>query len=194
MNKLIFLLVTICCSVEAVEYMPIYEADLSSPALKITTNEQGQWLEITASEWHDVVFTDEGQKSYLYRLGYNYKKQQGFLRTYTPDMKLVSEVFDEKTGGMVSREELLLAFDIFKADPKIHAVLTQESEPINIFGGFGYADKLPEEACYLGQRCVHVFAHTKSKSMVAHAIVKLNDQSIPYPDFDGINNKKEVIK
>lgn len=190
------LLVLFCClnCAHAIEYASINKADLSNPALNITTDDQGQWLEITASEWHDVVFTDEGEKPYLYRIGYNYKMQQGFLRTYTPDMKLVSEVYDKKTGGMVSREELLLAFDIFKADPDIQAVLAKENEPINVFGGFGYADKLPEQACYIGQRCVHVFAHTKSRSMVAHAIVKLNDKSIPYPDFDGINNKNEVIQ
>ncbi len=180
---------------QAVEYAPIRNQDLSAPALNVTEDDQGNWLEITASEWRDVVYTDEGQASYVYQMGYNYQKQQGFLRTYTPDMQLVSEVYNAQSGGMVSREELLLAFELFKAHPEINQVLASEQALIHLYGGFGYADQHADGVCYQGnknRRCVHVFAHTDSKSMVAHAIVKLSDRTIPYPDFDGIYTKKEV--
>ncbi len=175
----------------AIEYDKIYEQDLSAPALKITKDEHGNWLEITTNQWHDVVYTDEGEKSFVYQQAYNYQKQTGILRVYTPDMKLVEEVSQVEGGGMASREEIMRSFEIFKKHPEIHQVLAKEDEPIKLFGGFGYIDKQADQACYQGKRCVHVFAHTESKSMVAHAIVKLSDQSVPYPDFDGLYSNKE---
>ena len=104
---------------------------------------------------------------------------------------MVDEVKQVEGGGMASREEIMLSFEIFKNHPEIHQVLAKQDEPIKLFGGFGYIDKQADQACYQGKRCVHVFAHTKSKSMVAHAIVKLSDKSIPYPDFDGLYSNKE---
>ncbi|WP_154223306.1 hypothetical protein [Marinicella rhabdoformis] len=190
--KIILTAIVIMASitVNAIEYVPIRDADVSEPAMSITKDKEGAWLEVTAREWQDVVFTDDGEKSYIYQQGYNYQKQKGFLKTYTTDRKLVNEVYTPESGGMVSREELMKAFEIFKNHDAIHETLAKEITPIYIFGGFGYADKTPNAACYLGQRCVHVFAHTDSKDMIAHAIVKLNDQTIPYPDFDGLNAKK----
>lgn len=188
------ILLTISITVMAIEYVPTREADVSDPALAITKDNDGNWLEITTREWQDVVLTDEGEKSYVYQQGYNYQKQQGFLKTYTTDKKLVNETYGAQNGGMVSKEELLLAFELFKKHEAIHNVLAKEKTPIYVFGGFGYADKSSKAACYYGQRCVHVFAHTDTKEMIAHAIVKLNDRTVPYPDFDGLNdkNKKEV--
>jgi hypothetical protein len=194
MKIYLLILMTLTGQLQAIEYDKVYEQDLSANALKITRDEQGNWLEITANEWHDVVFTEQGEKAYIYQQGYNYQKQSGFLRTYTPDKKLVSEVWSPEGGGMVSREEILLSFELFKKHPEINQVLAKENEAIKLFGGFGYVDNEPNQACYQGKRCVHVFAHTDSKTMVAHAIVKLSDQTIPYPDFDGLYNKKEEIK
>ena len=186
------ILVLLCWQIHAIEYAPILDSDISAPALNITNDDQGNWLEITSKEWRDVVFTDKGEQAYIYQHGYNYQKQEGFLRTFTLDRKLVSETHSPSGGGMVSREELLLAFELFKNHKEILKTLEKETIPIYIFGGFGFADKKPDQACYHGQRCVHVFAHTDEKEMIAHAIVKLNDRSIPYPDFDGINKKQSL--
>jgi hypothetical protein len=191
MDKRLIFLCLICSSAGAIDFAPIYDQDLSNPAIKITRDEQGNWLEIITNQWHDVVYTDDGKKSYIYQQAYNYQKQTGFLRTFTPDMQPVSETQNPMGGGMISREELLVAFKIFKSNPVVIKLLEQEKEPIKVFGGFGYVDKNKQEPCYQGQRCVHVFAHTESKTMVAHAIVKLNDQSVPYPDYDGLMKQKE---
>ena len=193
-SKLTILLLTITFTAIGIEYVPTREADISDPALSISKDKDGEWLEITTREWHDVVLTDEGEKSYIYHQGYNYKKQKGFIKTYTTDKKPVNEMYGADTGGMVSKEELMLAFDIFKKHGDIHKILAKETTPIYVFGGFGYADKSPKGACYNGQRCLHVFAHTDTKEMIAHAIIKLNDKTVPYPDYDGLNdkNKKEV--
>lgn len=194
MKVFFILLILMAFQVAAIEYDQIYDYDLSTPAIKITKDDQGNWIEIITSQWHDVVQTEQGEKSYVYQNAYNYQLKTGFLRTYTPAMELVSEVKMPGGGGMASREEILLSFELFKKHPEIQQVLAQEKEPIKLFGGFGFQDQKPEQACYLGQRCVHVFAHTDTKALVAHAIVKLNDQSIPYPDFDGLYNKKEESK
>ena len=187
MKKLLISLAVIGSHALAIEYAPIYDQDLSNPAIKITQDEQGNWIEITTNQWHDVVYTDEGKKSYVYQQAYNYQKQVGFMRVFTPEMELVSESQNPMGGGMVSREELLAAFEIFKSNPLINEQMEQE---IKLFGGFGYVDKNKQDPCYQGQRCVHVFAHTESKTMVAHAIVKLNDHSVPYPDYDGLMKQK----
>lgn len=180
-------LLSMMTAVSAIEYVPIKESDISEPAIAITKGKNGQWLEITSREWQDVVYTENGNKSYIYQLGYNYEKQKGFLRTFTPQRKLVNETYNAMTGGMVTREELMKAFEIFKKNKMVVSILEKESAPIYIFGGFGYADKHKDQACYYGQRCVHVFAHTDDNELIAHAIVKLNDDTVPYPDYDRLN-------
>ncbi|WP_223787619.1 hypothetical protein [Marinicella meishanensis] len=191
MKHLMLIGVLVMGTAHAIKYDTIYEQDLSAPAIKITQDDAGNWVEITTSQWQDTVQSDEGQKSFIYQLSFNYVEKTGYLRTYTTDMALVSEVKHPDGGGMASREEIMRSFEIFKQHPDIIKVLQQEQEPIKLFGGFGYADDEPGQSCYQGQRCVHVFAHTESKALVAHAIVKLSDQSVPYPDFDGLYNKKE---
>ncbi len=194
MKKLTTAILLVAFQAQAIEFDKIYDYDLSAPAIKITKDAQGNWVEITTNQWHDQVQTEEGKKSYIYQQAFNYQLETGFLRTYTPEMELVNEVKNAEGGGMASREEILLSFELFKKHPEINQVLAQEKEPIKLFGGFGYQDSSPDKACYQGKRCVHVFAHTVSKPLIAHAIVKLTDQSIPYPDFDGLYNKKEENK
>jgi len=192
MKKLLISLAMIGSSAAAIEYKPIFEHDLSNPAIKITQDEQGNWIEITTNQWHDVVYTNEGKQTFVYQQAYNYQKEIGFLRVFTTEMELVSESQNPLGGGMVAREELLAAFEIFKSNPAINEQLKKEKEAIYLFGGFGYLDKNKQDPCYQGQRCLHVFANTQSKALVAHAIVKLNDHSVPYPDVDGLMKTKEV--
>ena len=168
----------------AVEYLPLQEHDVPNPAKHITYDDRGNWLEVTVNEWKDRVKTDEGVQSYIYNQGYNYQKQLGFLRVFTLDHQLVSEEYSVDYDGMVAREEMLLAYELIKKDPTVDAVFKQQSETIELQGGFNYADSKSEQVCSKGMRCVHVFANTPTKALILHAIVKLSDKTVPYPLFD----------
>jgi len=176
--------------VHAVEFLPLAENDVPNPAKKITLDNQGNWLEITVNEWKDRVKTEAGVKKYVYRQGYNYQKQQGFVRVYTLDQKLVSEEYSVDYDGMVAREEMLVAYDLIKKDPTIQAVLEQHDEVIELQGGFNYADVGDDQICSKGQRCVHVFANTPTKALILHAVVRLSDRTVPYPVLDPKKLKK----
>lgn len=181
--KKIYLLL-ICLGVNAQQFEPYYEADLPNPAINITKDKDGNFVEVTVNEWHDSVYTKEGNKNYIYRQGYNYKKKQGFIRTFSTDNKLLVEKYSEKYDGMVVREEMLQAFELFKHDPTISKLLKSTKEPITIHGGFNYEDSEKVAACSPGNRCVHVIASTPTIAVLAHAIVKLVDKSVPYPTYD----------
>ena len=170
--------------VEQLEFEPYYEADLPNPAIEITRDEQGHWLEVTVNEWHDSVYTKEGHKDYIFQQGYNYAKKAGFIRTYTPDKKLVNEKYAPEYDGIVVREEMLKGFELFKQNPQVMAQLQTSDEPITLHGGFNFEDDNAHEPCFKGNRCVHVFASTPTISVLAHAIVKLSDESVPYPTYD----------
>ena len=169
--KYLSMLVLISTSSLALKIEPYYEADLPNLAIDITRDDTGKFIEVTVNEWHDTIYTKEGTKNYIYRQGYNYQKKKGFIRTYSPEMKLLFEEYSEKNDGMVVREEMLVAFDLFKADSTVAKLLSDTNEPITIHGGFNYEDKKPTEACYPGNRCVHVIASTPSVAVLAHAIV-----------------------
>ncbi|MDJ1140433.1 hypothetical protein [Marinicella marina] len=186
----------------ALEILPFYESDLPPWAIAIKKNESGEFLEVTTNQWHDKVMTDEGEKRFIYRQGHDYIKRQGFLRTYTHDEQLVNEVYDVENDASVIREEIFIAFELFKMHPEIRKLLIDEGQPIILNGGFNYLDKEPTQPCYFGNRCVHVMASSANTAMVAHAVVRLSDKSIPYPHFDtdkateqGIKNRiKKVLK
>ncbi|MGJ8663260.1 MAG: hypothetical protein ACSHWU_06405 [Marinicella sp.] len=177
-------------TVNAVEFKAYGEHDVPNPAKKITLDDAGNWLEITVNEWKDRVKTDDGLVNYLYKQGYNYQKQEGFVRIYSLDNKLISEKYSVDYDGMVAREEMLLAFELVKTHPVTSAILEQQAEVIELQGGFNFVDKNNDEACSKGKRCVHVFANTPTKSSILHAVVRLSDKTVPYPVIDTDTMKK----
>ncbi|MCX7553941.1 hypothetical protein OS175_08620 [Marinicella sp. S1101] len=194
MKKLILLTFLVTLPAWSQQFEPYFEADLPNPAIAITKDDAGEWLEITVNEWHDSVYTKTGNKHYIFQQGYNYKKKQGFIRTYTPERELVNEKYAAEYDGMVVREEMLEGFEIFKKNPQVKALLKNAEEPITLHGGFNFEDDNKHEPCYKGNRCVHVFASTPTISVLAHAIVKLSDRSVPYPSYDIDEATKAAIE
>ncbi len=186
--SLLLILLTLGSVAQGVTFGTIAEADWPNKAKKITTNEKGEWLEITINDWQDVVSTADGQKKYRYTQGYDYQKKQGFVRTYGLDGQLVNETYGPEYDGRMTREEMEVAYDLFKKHPDVLKSLAEIKETIHLQGGFNYAEETPNRPCSLGQRCVHVFAHTNTKELVVHAVVRMTDRSIPYPNFN--HNKK----
>ncbi len=178
----------------AIEYAEYNEADLPNPAEAIQRDEAGNIVEVTINRWQDRVKTAEGDKLYEYRQGYNYQKKQGFIRTFTLQGDLVHEEYARRIDGMVSREEMLKAFELFKADPFQQTLMAAEEQAIVLHGGFNFEDDEEGEPCFKGNRCVHVFASTPKTTVVAHAIVRLTDNSIPYPTFDTDDVTKAKFK
>lgn len=173
---------------QAVTFGTIAEADWPNKAKKIINDQKGNWLEITINDWHDVVSTAEGPKKYRYTQGYNYQKKEGFVRTYDLNGQLVNETYGPEYDGRMTKEEMEVAYTLFKKHPEVLKSLAGIKETIHLQGGFNYAEDEPNRPCSLGQRCVHVFAHTDTKELVVHAVVRLTDRSIPYPNFN--HNKK----
>ena len=167
-----------------VKFANHFEADLPNPAVNITKDENGNFIEVTVNEWHDSVYTKEGNKNYIFHQGYDYSRKEGFIRTYTSDKKLVNENYSNQIDGMVVREEMMIAFELFKKHPMVKKLLEQHDETITLHGGFNFEDDNANQPCFPGNRCVHVFASSDSKAIVAHSIVKLADQTVPYPAFD----------
>lgn len=196
-SKILFLLIILSSAADAITINPYFEADLPNPAVSFTKSKEGTFVEVIVNEWQDTAHTKEGIKKYIFQQGFDYSKHQGFIRTFTPDRILVNETYSAEYDGMVAREELLEAFEIFKSNPEILKILSATDETITLHGGFNYADKQESAACHAGSRCVHVFASIPTNSVLAHAIVKLVDKSVPYPHFDMEqfeNNKKEVMQ
>lgn len=183
MKKILFLL-WLCLNAHAQQIEPYYEADLPNPAIEIIKDEVGNFKEVTVNEWQDSVYTKEGNKDYIYRQGYDYSKKQGFIRTYTLNRELVFEEYSAKYDGMVVREEMYQAFELFQNDSDVAKLLNSAKEPITIHGGFNYEDNQQQGECSPGNRCVHVIASTPTIPVLAHAVVKLSDKTVPYPEYD----------
>ncbi len=191
--KTVMLLLCLSSTAWAIEYREFTEQDLPNPAKKITLDGQGNWLELTVNEWKDVVETKEGKQKRIFTQGYNYQKRQGFIRVHSFQGELLNETYSEEYDGMVTREEMMLAYDLFKKHEVNRKVLEQQNEPIELQGGFNYADQGKGQPCSIGLRCVHVFASTPSKPLILHSVVRLTDQTIPYPEFN-LHLKKQKNK
>ena len=89
---------------------------------------------------------------------------------------------------------MLQAFELFKTNPDVLKLLSNVNEPITLHGGFNYEDDNSDMPCYPGNRCVHVFASTPKIAVVAHSIVKLVDNSVPYPAYDTDEVTHELIE
>jgi hypothetical protein len=192
--KILALIFSMTVSVGDLKFETIYEQDLPNAAIAITESNDGEFIEVIVNEWQDTAHTQDGIKKYIFQQGYDYSKKQGFIRTYSTDRKLINETYSADYDGMVVREELLQAFEIFKSNHDILKLLMSTDEVIRLHGGFNYADKNKSDYCYKGSRCVHVFASTLNHPVLAHAIVKLTDKSIPYPHFDMEQFKKKNKK
>lgn len=166
------------------QFKPCFEADLPNPAIALTRDSTNEIIEVVVNEWKDYVYMKEGSKHLIFQQGYDYSKKQGFIRTFSINKQLINEQYSAEYDGMVAREELLVAFEIFKKTTELQSIFNSANEPITLQGGFNYTDPNINDACYMGNRCVHVFASTSENSILAHAIVRLNDKSIPYPFFD----------
>ena len=190
------LLILLLCGglVQAIEYVEPKMGDLPGPAVKIVRDADKNFEDVLMREWSDRVYTDEGTKQYTYQQGYNYKKKEGYIRVLDKQGKVVSEEYSANIDGGVSREETQLAFELFKAHPEIQKRLNNLEEKIYIYGGFNYLDQKSDKACYSGNRCVHIFASTISDPLVAHAVVRLNDRTIPYPNYETDSVVMELLK
>ena len=192
--KLTVILILFSTAAVALEFEPYYEADLPNLAVKITKDEQGNFIEVTVNEWHDSVYTKEGHKNYIFQQGYDYSRKEGFIRTYSPERTLINETYSYRYDGMVVREEMLQAFELFKTNADVLKLLSAVNEPITLHGGFNFEDENADMPCYPGNRCVHVFASTPSVAVVAHSIVKLADKTVPYPAYDTDTVTHEMIE
>ncbi len=167
----------------AIEYVPQREEDLPQPAVNIIYQDS-KIVEVLVDEWKDTVLLDGERRQFSYQQGYNYNKKQGFSRTVNPDGSIYHEKYSVDYSLMVSKEEMMTAFEIFKSHPKVIKILNEETLPISLYGGFSYKDEKIDEPCYKGNRCVHIMASSSANSLVIHSIVKLNDKTVPYPVFD----------
>ncbi|WP_395376645.1 hypothetical protein [Marinicella sp. W31] len=193
--KIISYLLLMCCGVaQAIEYADVKLGDLPGPAVKIVRDGDNNFQDVMMREWTDRVYTDEGTQQYVYQQGYDYSKKEGYIRVLDLQGNIVREEYSAKTDGGVSREETQLAFELFKAHPEIQKQLQNLKEKIYIYGGFNYLDQKSDQACYSGNRCVHIFASTISNPLVAHAVVRLNDKTIPYPEYDTDPVVMELLK
>lgn len=168
---------------QAYQFDQVHDADLPNPAVKIVRDKDGHFSDIILRQWFDSVVRNGEKTHYTYQQGYNYEKKQGYIRVLDKNGKVASEEYSIDNNGGTCKEEVLLAFEIFKAHPEIKEQLGGIEEKLLIYGGFNYADQEVEKPCSAESRCVHVFVSTRSVPLVAHAIVKLTDRTIPYPKF-----------
>jgi len=193
MKSILVLTVMLTSISSAYEFDKISEYDLPSPAVKIVRDKNNDFKDVVVRVWSDQIETESGKKYYTYQQGYSYAKKQGYLRTLDKDGSVVHEAYSIKNDGGVSREEVLLAFELFKAHPDIQKQLSGVKERLYIYGGFNYLDQDEKAPCYWGNRCLHVFVSTKSDPVLAHAIVRLTDKTIPYPRFDTEMTLKQLV-
>lgn len=193
--KYIFLLLSIAYTNNANaenKFQTLFQSDLPRKAFDITYDDSGKIIELIASQWHDRVKTKDGGKAYVkYEQGYNYQKKEGFFKTYDNAGNLTNEKWDKSIDGGVSQEEVLIAFNIFKNDISVKKQLSTIDEDIMIYGGFNFADS---SECIPGNRCLHVFAYTLSRTILAHSIVRLTDSKVVYPIFDKQKYKERNSK
>jgi hypothetical protein len=181
--KLLVLLLLSSSAFAEEKFNEIYTADVPPKATEITYKEDGGFLQVTNDSWIDRVKTADGQKYHKFEQGYNYIKKQGFIRVFDESGKLIQETWDKEIDGAVAKEELLKAFELFKANEIVKQQLKKADSNITIHGGFSYQDHLE---CQAGNRCVHVFASTPSVAILAHSIVRLADDTLAYPDFERV--------
>ncbi|MCF6299803.1 MAG: hypothetical protein L3J52_01560 [Proteobacteria bacterium] len=168
----------------SIEIAPLNDADLPNPAVKISYDDSKKITEVIVNEWHDRVDSPSGRKQLKFQQGYDYTRKEGFIRSYDLSGKLLNETYSASYDGMVTREEMLLAFEIFKTQKNVIDKLKKEEGVIVLHGGFNYEDSQADQPCYQGNRCVHVFASSKTTAIVSHSVIKLTDGSVPYPEYD----------
>ncbi len=185
-----FLLISSQCYSESV-FNTVYDVDLPQKALEISYDDKGKIKQVTTNRWTDRVKTDKGRAYRKFEQGYNYHKKQGFNFVYNDKDELIDEVWNENIDGIVSQEELLIAFDLFKKNDLVKSQFAESDEKITIHGGFNFIDS---SKCKPGNRCVHVFASTPKIYILAHSVVRLTDSSVIYPDFNAGRNIKNTHK
>lgn len=158
-----------------------YQADLPNNALEISRDDNGEIQRVTVNRWYDRVKTDDGMAYRKFEQGFDYSKKQGFIYTYDADGKKLNEAWSSEIDGMVTREELMNAFELFKQNDTVRKHFAETELRIIVHGGFNFQD---DTECKAGNRCVHVFASTDKVAIIAHSIVRLTDSKVVYPDFD----------
>ncbi|MFK8013400.1 MAG: hypothetical protein AB8B80_15270 [Marinicellaceae bacterium] len=173
-------------------FQTLYQSDLPRKAFHIEYDDSGKIVELITSQWNDRIKTEDGGKAYVkYEQGYNYHKKQGFFKKYDNAGKLISEKWDKSIDGGVAQEEVLIAFDLFKNNDVVKSQFATNDEDIMIYGGFNFVD---ETECAPGNRCVHVFATTFSRTILSHSVVRLTDSKVVYPIFDKEKDKERNLK
>ncbi len=175
------LLVNLQISLAQSKFEPTYSYDLPPKGENIVYDKQGGIQTITTSTWVDRVKTKNGLHYHKFVQGFDYQKKQGFIRIYDDKGKLLQENWNKNIQGGVAQEELLKAFELVKNNPIVKKHFKQTKDKISLYGGFNFIDN---SQCQLGNRCVHVMANTVNNPMVAHAIVRLTDAKVVYPDYD----------
>lgn len=159
----------------------LYQADLPEKAIKIDYKKNGKIKEVMVSSWFDRVKTKDGPMYRKFEQGYSYKKKKGYIKIYDDNGKLLSEKWSKKIDGGVSKEEVLVAFDLFKKNKIVNHHLAKTDLLLTIHGGFNFQDN---KKCKPGNRCVHVFASTSEVGIMAHSIIRLSDEKVVYPNYD----------
>jgi hypothetical protein len=178
LSSLIF---TVISGFSSENFNTIYQADLPNKALDISYSKDGKIIQVTSNKWTDRVKTKQGQVYRTFVQGYNYEKKKGFTRVFDAKGELVEENWDKKINGMVTREEIFIAFDLFKNNSTVKNHFKETQLQITIHGGFDFED---QSECKVGNRCVHVFASTPKVAILAHSIVRLTDSKVVYENYD----------
>ncbi len=173
------------------KFREAFQADLPRKAVKISYLEDGSINEVIVSSWNDRVKTKTGQAYRKFEQGFSYVKKQGYIKSYDDKGKVLNVKWDKSIDGGVSQEEVLKAFDLFKNNTIVKQRFAATELEINIYGGFNFSD---ETACQPGNRCVHVFASTTQVPVLAHAIVRLTDARVIYPEFDVYGTNSPDVK
>lgn len=169
----------------------LHTVDLPPKAHAISYDDKGHIKQVTTSRWFDRVKTENGLVYQKFEQGYSYEKKQGFNFIYNDKDELLKENWNKNIGGGVSREELLIAFDVFKKDKTVQSHLKGKGETVSIHGGFNFIDN---DKCQQGNRCVRVFASSPSIGLLVQSVVRLNDLSVVFPNIDMAEITKKVEK
>ncbi len=170
-----------------IKIRPFNEADLPQKALSISYKKNGQIKELVMSQWVDRIKTKDGMVYRKYQQGYSYNKKKGFLKVFNLEGKLLNKKWSKKIDGGITKEELLIAYDLFKKNKDVHEHMQKTNLAITLHGGFNYED---DKKCKPGNRCVHIFAATAENAILAHSIIRLSDAKVVYPEYDMESNSK----
>ena len=187
MKYLILLLITLNANAQKSKFRPFNEADLPQKALSISYKKNGDIKELIMSQWVDRIKTDDGMVYRKYQQGYNYKKKKGFIKVFDLEGKLLNLKWSKNIDGGITKEELLVAYELFKNNKKVKKHMQETNLPITLHGGFNYQDK---KRCKPGKRCVHIFASTAENAILAHSIIRLSDAKVVIPEYDMESNSK----